>query len=58
MFAAILTFERVAEGAKYSARVKHAFEADCEAHNKMGFQVGWNAELDQLLALIKSGGVR
>lgn len=57
VFAAIITFERVAGGTKYSATVKHASAKDCESHNKMGFHVGWNAALDQLLALIKAGGV-
>lgn len=43
------------DGTRYSATVVHADEAACEQHAAMGFEQGWGAALDQLLAMIKRG---
>ncbi len=50
----VLTFEEAGAGkTRYTARVQHWTAADCEAHEKMGFERGWNQCLDQLVALVK-----
>ena len=40
-------------GTLYTAIARHATEADCQNHREMGFEIGWNAALDQLIALMK-----
>jgi len=52
-FTAILELADHAEGSSYSATVIHADEAACQKHAAMGFEAGWNAALDQLLAILK-----
>lgn len=48
----ILTFEDIGGGkTKYTALVRHWSVADREAHEKMGFHVGWGICADQLAAL-------
>jgi uncharacterized protein YndB with AHSA1/START domain len=42
-------------GAEYTAIVKHADEAGCAKHAAMGFEAGWGAALDQMVAMIKKG---
>jgi uncharacterized protein YndB with AHSA1/START domain len=53
-FTAVLTFEAVDGGTKYTARVMHATAADQAAHDAMGFVDGWGAALDQLVAHMSS----
>ena len=53
-FTATLTLEPHGKGTKYTAHVMHADEADRNKHDAMGFAVGWNAALDQLIAHVKS----
>jgi uncharacterized protein YndB with AHSA1/START domain len=48
----ILTFEEVDGKTKYTARVRHWTEEDREAHEKMGFHVGWPMCAEQLAALV------
>jgi len=49
----ILTFEDIGGGkTRYTARVLHWSVADREAHEKMGFHVGWGMCTDQLAALV------
>lgn len=48
----ILTFEEVDGRTKYTARARHWTEADREAHEKMGFHVGWAICAEQLAALV------
>lgn len=48
----ILTFEDEAGQMRYTARVCHLTEADCEAHEKMGFHAGWGEATNQLAALV------
>ena len=47
----ILTFENVNGKTQYTAVARHWTVADCEAHEKMGFHVGWGIATDQLAAL-------
>ena len=48
----IITFEDIGGGkTRYTARVRHWTVADREAHEKMGFHVGWGQCADQLAAL-------
>ena len=47
----ILTFEKQGEKTLYTARVRHWTVEDREAHEKMGFHVGWGICTDQLAAL-------
>jgi uncharacterized protein YndB with AHSA1/START domain len=42
-------------GTKYTATVKHADEAGCARHAAMGFEAGWGAALDQMVAMIQAG---
>jgi uncharacterized protein YndB with AHSA1/START domain len=54
-FTAILEFTPVASGGtRYHVTLLHASEADHGKHDAMGFQTGWGAALDQLVALMKS----
>jgi uncharacterized protein YndB with AHSA1/START domain len=59
MFTATIALEdHVADtgiGTKYTATVKHADEAGSAKHAAMGFEAGWGAALDQMVAMIKKG---
>jgi uncharacterized protein YndB with AHSA1/START domain len=50
----ILTFEEEAGKTRYTALVRHWTVADREAHEQMGFHVGWGMCADQLEALVKT----
>jgi uncharacterized protein YndB with AHSA1/START domain len=54
-FAATIELSDHAGGTRYSATVRHADEAGCKQHAAMGFEAGWGAALDQLVATIKNG---
>jgi len=47
----ILTFEPEAGKTRYTARVRHWTAADREAHEQIGFHLGWGICADQLAAL-------
>lgn len=53
LFTAQILIEPHLLGAKYTAIVMHATEADCEKHINMGFHMGWGIALDQLVATQK-----
>jgi uncharacterized protein YndB with AHSA1/START domain len=54
-FTGVLTFEDMGGGkTKYTARVVHWTQEDCEAHEKMGFHQGWGIATDQMTALAKT----
>ena len=40
---------------RYTATVLHADETGCNKHAGMGFEAGWGAALDQLVAMVKRG---
>ena len=42
-------------GTHYRATVTHADEKGCQQHAAMGFEAGWGAALDQLIAMVKQG---
>lgn len=46
-----LSFENQDGKTNYTAVARHWSAADCEAHEKMGFHVGWGIATDQLAAL-------
>jgi uncharacterized protein YndB with AHSA1/START domain len=48
----VVTFEDEDGKTRYTARVSHWTVADREAHEKMGFHVGWGQCTDQLAALV------
>ncbi len=48
----IVTFEKVDGKTRYTARARHWTVADREAHEAMGFHVGWAACAEQLAALV------
>lgn len=50
----ILTFDEEGGKTRYTALVRHWTVADKEAHEQMGFHVGWGMCADQLEALVKS----
>ena len=49
---AILTLEERAGKTHYAVRVLHRDEAGRKAHEEMGFNLGWNQCLDQLIELV------
>jgi uncharacterized protein YndB with AHSA1/START domain len=49
---AILSFEDVPGGTRYSARVLHWSVEDRKLHEEMGFHAGWGQCADQLAALV------
>lgn len=51
---AIVTFEDVDAGTRYTARVRHWTPEDRETHEKMGFHDGWGQCADQLAELLKT----
>lgn len=51
LFTAIIEMEPVTAGALYRATARHSNVADASAHADMGFHAGWEAALDQLVAL-------
>lgn len=53
-FTAVITMEPTEGGTLYRALALHADQAGKEKHEQMGFQEGWGAACDQLVALIKS----
>jgi uncharacterized protein YndB with AHSA1/START domain len=55
MFTAVIELADHASGTRYSATVLHADEAGCKKHAAMGFESGWSAALDQLVAMVKQG---
>lgn len=55
MFTAVITLEaQGASSTKYTARAIHANAESAAAHAAMGFDKGWGAALDQLVALVKA----
>lgn len=55
MFTAMIELADDGPGTRYTATVIHADEAGCKKHADMGFEAGWGAALDQLVAMIKQG---
>ncbi|MFT3743177.1 MAG: SRPBCC family protein [Pyrinomonadaceae bacterium] len=53
LFTAIIAIEPAGEGTKYTATVIHGSEEDRKKHEEMGFEHGWGAALDQLVAYMK-----
>ncbi len=54
-FTAIITLADHHGGTQYRATAIHATEAACQQHAAMGFEAGWGAALDQLIAMVKRG---
>lgn len=53
-FTGTITFEDLGNNTtRYTARATHWTMEDRDAHEKMGFEPGWNAAADQLEALVK-----
>ncbi len=55
LFTAMVELEDHPLGTRYTATVIHADEAGCQKHASMGFEAGWGAALDQLVAMVKKG---
>ena len=55
LFAAMIELADQGPGTRYTATVIHADEAGCKQHAEMGFEAGWGAALDQLVAMVKQG---
>ncbi|MEX0840073.1 MAG: SRPBCC family protein [Parvibaculum sp.] len=53
-FTAWIVMEPQGKGTKYTAIAKHPDEASAKRHAEMGFQDGWGAALDQLVAYMKT----
>ncbi len=54
LFTAVISIEPHGTGTKYTATAMHAVPEDRDKHEAMGFQDGWGAALDQLVALYKT----
>jgi uncharacterized protein YndB with AHSA1/START domain len=54
MFTAVIELADQGRGTRYTATVIHADEAGCAKHSAMGFEAGWGAALDQLVAILAS----
>lgn len=50
---AVITLEPEGEGTKYRAHVMHSSAEKRKKHEDMGFEHGWGAALDQLVAYMK-----
>ena len=55
MFTAVIDLADHEHGTRYAATVIHADEAGRAKHAAMGFETGWGAALDQLVAMVKQG---
>lgn len=55
LFTAMVEMEDHANGTRYTATALHADEAGSKQHAAMGFEAGWGAALDQLVAMVKRG---
>ncbi len=55
LFTAMVEMAYEGQGTRYTATVIHADEAGCNQHAQMGFEAGWGAALDQLVAMVKRG---
>ena len=55
MFTAMIELADHKQGTRYTATVIHADEGGCKRHAAMGFEQGWGAALDQLVAMVKKG---
>ena len=55
MFTATIELADAGEGTRYTATVIHADEAGCQKHAAMGFEAGWGAALNQLVAMVQRG---
>ena len=53
LFTAMITMEPDGDGTRYTATVIHGNEEDRKKHADMGFEHGWGAALDQLVAYMK-----
>jgi len=50
---AIISLEEIPGGTRYTARAMHKDGADRDTHAAMGFESGWGAALNQLVAVVK-----
>ncbi|MGQ2966138.1 SRPBCC family protein [Methylophilus sp.] len=53
LMTASITLQASAKGTRYTALVQHPNTASKQRHEAMGFEAGWSAVLDQLVAAIK-----
>ena len=53
LFSAVIDLDEQQAGTRYRATVLHVTEADARRHAAMGFEAGWGAALDQLVALYR-----
>lgn len=53
LFSAVIDLDEQQAGTRYRATVLHVTEADARRHEEMGFEAGWGAALDQLVALYR-----
>ena len=51
LFSAVIDLDEQQAGTRYRATVLHVTTADARRHAEMGFEPGWGAALDQLVAL-------
>jgi uncharacterized protein YndB with AHSA1/START domain len=54
LFTAVISLDAEGKQTKYTALVIHGNEMSRKKHEDMGFNQGWGAALDQLVALVKA----
>lgn len=54
-FTAVLTFEPLGTGTRYTVTAMHPSAEAARRHADMGFHEGWGAALDQLVELLEGG---
>ncbi|MBL8521268.1 MAG: SRPBCC family protein [Betaproteobacteria bacterium] len=54
LMTAVVTLEPKGTGTRYVAWALHPDAENCKRHAEMGFEHGWGAALDQLVALMKT----
>ena len=54
LFTATILLEPHGSGTKYTAFAQHRDKASKVRHEQMGFEEGWGACLDQLVAMVKA----
>jgi uncharacterized protein YndB with AHSA1/START domain len=55
-FTAVISIEPHGAGTRYRAHLMHADPATRERHGAMGFESGWGAAFDQLVAMVRASG--
>lgn len=56
IFTGVIEFADSGQDTQYTATVLHADAESCQKHADMGFEIGWDIALDQMVQMIKEKG--